>query len=132
MLAMLQVDSTSTTAAANLRDVIFEVPEGAVHGPARPQRRRQNHAAQVPDGCCAGADRGSVTSKARTLRHCRRYERARLGIGYVPQGREIFPVLPCEENLEMGLAPKRGRSKLPSRIFEMFPGAEGNAEPARR
>jgi len=49
------------------------------------------------------------------------YERARLGIGYVPQGREIFPRLTVEENLQMGLAPKSGGAKLPTRIFEMFP-----------
>jgi urea transport system ATP-binding protein len=49
------------------------------------------------------------------------YERARLGIGYVPQGREIFPRLTVEENLLMGLAPKAGNAKVPARIFEMFP-----------
>ena len=49
------------------------------------------------------------------------YERVRAGVGYVPQGREIFPRLSVEENLLMGLAPKPGASKIPARIFEMFP-----------
>jgi len=52
------------------------------------------------------------------------YERARLGIGYVPQGREIFPRLTVEENLLMGLASLSGKSAgkgVPSRIYEMFP-----------
>ena len=52
------------------------------------------------------------------------YERARLGIGYVPQGREIFPRLTVEENLLMGLASVSGKSAgkgVPSRIYEMFP-----------
>ena len=49
------------------------------------------------------------------------YERARLGVGYVPQGREIFPRLTVEENLLMGLATKPGNAKVPARIFEMFP-----------
>ncbi|HUF19973.1 MAG TPA: urea ABC transporter ATP-binding subunit UrtE [Burkholderiales bacterium] len=51
------------------------------------------------------------------------YARVRLGMGYVPQGREIFPRLTVEENLLMGLAPKRrGRSAdIPEEIFEMFP-----------
>ncbi|MCE9642182.1 MAG: ATP-binding cassette domain-containing protein [Betaproteobacteria bacterium] len=49
------------------------------------------------------------------------YERARLGIGYVPQGREIFPRLTVEENLLMGLAPKGGSATIPARIFDMFP-----------
>src|SRR5919205_256948 len=49
--------------------------------------------------------------------------RARLGIGYVPQGREIFPQLTVEENLRVGLV-ARGkaatRAKLPEKIFELF------------
>mgnify|MGYP002368707100 CR=1 FL=1 len=43
------------------------------------------------------------------------------GIGYVPQGREIFPRLTVEENLLMGLATKPGSTPIPSRIFDMFP-----------
>jgi urea transport system ATP-binding protein len=47
--------------------------------------------------------------------------RARRGIAYVPQGREIFPRLTVEENLLMGLAGRPSGEKLPPRIFEMFP-----------
>jgi len=48
--------------------------------------------------------------------------RARLGIGYVPQGREIFPQLTVEENLRVGLAVrKNGPRTIPEPIFEMFP-----------
>jgi len=46
--------------------------------------------------------------------------RARLGIGYVPQGREIFPQLTVEENLRLGLT-ARGGGDIPLRIFELFP-----------
>ena len=49
------------------------------------------------------------------------YARARLGIGYVPQGREIFPRLSVEENLLIGLAGKSGKSRIPERVFDMFP-----------
>jgi urea transport system ATP-binding protein len=49
------------------------------------------------------------------------YERARLGIGYVPQGREIFSRLTVKENLEMGLAYKPGGTPLPGELFELFP-----------
>ncbi len=49
------------------------------------------------------------------------YARARLGIGYVPQGREIFPHLSVEENLLIGLAGKSGKSRIPERVFDMFP-----------
>ena len=48
--------------------------------------------------------------------------RSRLGIGYVPQGREIFPQLTVEENLRIGLPARRDRLReIPERIFELFP-----------
>ncbi len=47
-------------------------------------------------------------------------KRARLGIGYVPQGREIFPQLTVEENLRIGLAARRSRT-IPERVYELFP-----------
>ncbi len=49
--------------------------------------------------------------------------RAELGIGYVPQGREIFPLLTVEENLKVGLraASKMGIKKVPEQIYEIFP-----------
>src|SRR5262245_7505842 len=48
--------------------------------------------------------------------------RARLGIGYVPQGREIFPQLTVEENLRLGLGiRKRGERTIPAKIFILFP-----------
>jgi urea transport system ATP-binding protein len=49
------------------------------------------------------------------------YARAALGIGYVPQGRDIFPRLTVMENLQMGLATQKRGAKLPDFIFEMFP-----------
>jgi urea transport system ATP-binding protein len=47
-------------------------------------------------------------------------ERARSRIGYVPQGREIFPQLTVEENLRVGLAVRRA-STIPQHIFDLFP-----------
>ena len=49
------------------------------------------------------------------------YERVRKGIGYVPQGREIFGRLTVEENLRMGLAYKPGSTPIPPQLFELFP-----------
>ncbi|MCT7667696.1 urea ABC transporter ATP-binding subunit UrtE [Shinella kummerowiae] len=50
------------------------------------------------------------------------YNRARQGIGYVPQGREIFPLLTVKENLESGYAPvKRSDRFIPNEIFSLFP-----------
>jgi urea transport system ATP-binding protein len=48
--------------------------------------------------------------------------RARLGVGYVPQGREIFPQLTVEENLRVGLGiRKNGARAIPPLVFELFP-----------
>jgi len=49
------------------------------------------------------------------------YERAKAGIGYVPQGREIFARLTVEENLRMGLATQSVRTPIPAELFELFP-----------
>jgi urea transport system ATP-binding protein len=50
------------------------------------------------------------------------YQRARRGFGYVPQGREIFPLLTVRENLETGFAAApRGQKSIPAEIFELFP-----------
>ena len=50
------------------------------------------------------------------------YARARAGIGYVPQGREIFPLLTVKENLETGFAPLPRRDRtIPDDVFELFP-----------
>jgi urea transport system ATP-binding protein len=49
------------------------------------------------------------------------YDRVRKGVGYVPQGREIFSRLTVEENLRMGLAYKKGSTPIPAELFELFP-----------
>ncbi|TCK03489.1 urea ABC transporter ATP-binding subunit UrtE [Marinobacterium mangrovicola] len=49
-------------------------------------------------------------------------QRSRHGIGYVPQGRQIFPMLTVEENLRTGLAVRKdGLKTIPERIYELFP-----------
>jgi urea transport system ATP-binding protein len=68
-----------------------------------------------------GAATGSVRFGERDLTAAAPYERARAGIGYVPQGREIFPRLTVGENLEMGLATQPRGARVPERVFEMFP-----------
>ncbi len=49
------------------------------------------------------------------------YERVRKGVGYVPQGREIFGRLTVEDNLRMGLAYKSGSTPINPELFELFP-----------
>jgi urea transport system ATP-binding protein len=65
---------------------------------------------------------GSVRFGERELVAASVAERARVGIGYVPQGREIFPELTVEENLRVGtLARRRGRRDIPELVFRLFP-----------
>jgi len=49
------------------------------------------------------------------------YERVRMGIGYVPQGRDIFPQMTVQENWELGLQPLGGKGNIPDYIFDLFP-----------
>jgi urea transport system ATP-binding protein len=64
---------------------------------------------------------GSITLDGQDLTHAPPYERVRKGVGYVPQGREIFGRLTVEDNLRMGLASKPGGTQIPSELFELFP-----------
>ena len=63
---------------------------------------------------------GGIRFAGQDLTHADTRERARLGIGYVPQGREIFARLTVEENLRVSLGIRRAKA-LPQRIFELFP-----------
>ena len=64
---------------------------------------------------------GSIELEGKPIQKATPYERARAGIGFVPQGREIFARLTVEENLRMGLAYKSGSTPIPSELFELFP-----------
>jgi urea transport system ATP-binding protein len=63
---------------------------------------------------------GSIKFAGKEIAGLKPERRARLGIGYVPQGREIFADLTVEENLRVGLAAKGART-LPEKIFTLFP-----------
>ena len=64
---------------------------------------------------------GSIEFDGQPIQKKTPYERARAGMGFVPQGREIFARLTVEENLRMGLAYKSGSTPIPSELFELFP-----------
>jgi len=66
--------------------------------------------------------RGDIVLNGQSLDGLKPSQRARLGIGYVPQGREIFPLLTVAENLETGFAPlPRGERYVPDDIYSLFP-----------
>jgi len=65
---------------------------------------------------------GSIQFQKQDLTHLPAESRASLGIGFVPQGREIFPLLTVEENLKIGLTARAdGLKTIPDNIFEIFP-----------
>ena len=64
---------------------------------------------------------GSITWEGRDITRLAPAERARAGIGYVPQGREIFPFLTVRENLETALAAAPRGSGVPDDVFDLFP-----------
>ena len=64
---------------------------------------------------------GSIEFDGKAIHKATPYERARAGIGFVPQGREIFARLTVEENLRMGLAYKSARTPIPAELYELFP-----------
>src|SRR6201981_1383317 len=65
---------------------------------------------------------GSIVFDGADITGLRPFERARRGIGFVPQGREVFPLAPVEENLKTGFGPlKRDDRYIPDDVFSLFP-----------
>ena len=70
--------------------------------------------------------KGAITLEGEDITRLKPSERARRGIAYVPQGREIFPLLTVEENLKTGFAPlKRENRSIPDDVFSLFPVLNG-------
>src|SRR3954462_6464337 len=103
-----------------LRNLDFEVPAGKVTTLLGRNGVGKSTLLKVLMGIIA-AKTGQITFEDKDIANEKPYERVRRGFGYVPQGREIFPRLTVEENLEMGLACKPAGSAIPQRIFELFP-----------
>ena len=66
--------------------------------------------------------KGAIRLDGREIQGLAPYDRARAGIAFVPQGREIFPLLTVKENLETGFAPLKRRDRhVPAEIYDLFP-----------
>ena len=103
-----------------LRDLAFEVPAGKVTALLGRNGVGKTTLLRTLMGLVPAAT-GTIRFGATDLTGKHPYERARAGMGYVPQGREIFPRLSVAENLEMGLATRARGATIPGRIYEMFP-----------
>jgi urea transport system ATP-binding protein len=105
-----------------LRDVSLAVPEGACTVLLGRNGVGKTTLLKTTMGLVP-ARSGKIVLDGRDITRLPPYQRVRMGIGYVPQGREIFNRLTVEENLLMGLAPVAGRAarKLPEQILETFP-----------
>lgn len=64
---------------------------------------------------------GAIELEGKDISKIKTYDRTRLGIGYVPQGRDIFPQMTVQENLELGLQVRGGKGQIPEYIGELFP-----------
>src|SRR6202158_1676164 len=103
-----------------LRELSFEVPAGKVTAILGRNGVGKTTLLRTLMGLIPSKS-GSVRFADLDVTHARPEERARAGMGYVPQGREIFPRMTVAENLQMGLAIRPRSSVIPARIFEMFP-----------
>ena len=103
-----------------LRNLSFEMPPGKVTALLGRNGVGKTTLLRTLMGLVPAAT-GTIRFDNAELSGRKPYERARHGLGYVPQGREIFPRLTVAENLEMGLASRPRGSSLPTRIFELFP-----------
>lgn len=119
---MLKVDNLNQYYGGShiLRGLSFEVPIGKVTTLLGRNGVGKTTLLKTLMGLVPAA-RGQITFNDQDITRAASYNRVRAGIGYVPQGREIFPRLTVEENLLMGLATRPGGEPIPARIFEMFP-----------
>ena len=103
-----------------LRNLDFEVPAGKVTTLLGRNGVGKTTLLKTLMGIVAPRT-GDIQLNGVSIVKAKPYERVRAGLGYVPQGREIFPRLTVEENLEMGLATRPAGSRIPARVFELFP-----------
>ncbi len=64
---------------------------------------------------------GRILLADQDIIHMKTYDRVKKGIGYVPQGRDIFPQMTVQENIELGLQALGGKGKVPEYIYDLFP-----------
>ncbi|MBK7423231.1 MAG: ABC transporter ATP-binding protein [Propionivibrio sp.] len=119
---MLQIKSLNQFYGGShiLRDLSFEVPMGQVTS----LLGRNGVGKTTLMKCLMGlipAKSGTISFCGEDITSAAPHSRVSQGIGYVPQGREIFSLLTVEENLLMGLAAHPRSSRIPDLVFDLFP-----------
>ncbi|MDO9597233.1 MAG: urea ABC transporter ATP-binding subunit UrtE [Azoarcus sp.] len=119
---MLKVDNLNQYYGGShiLRGLSFEVPMGKVTTLLGRNGVGKTTLLKTLMGLVPAAS-GTIQFGADDITRAPSYKRVSAGIGFVPQGREIFPRLTVEENLLMGLATRPRGESIPARIFDMFP-----------
>ncbi len=119
---MLKVDNLNQYYGGShiLRGLSFEVPLGKVTTLLGRNGVGKTTLLKTLMGLVPAAS-GTVSFAGEDITRAPSHRRVYAGIGYVPQGREIFPRLTVEENLLMGLASRPRGTAVPQRVFEMFP-----------
>jgi urea transport system ATP-binding protein len=104
-----------------LWDITMEIPKGSVTCLMGRNGMGKTTLLRCVMGLVA-AKSGAIVYEGADLRSLAAEQRSRMGIGYVPQGREIFAQLSVEENLRIGLGVRRTPSRgVPEHLYEMFP-----------
>lgn len=120
MLAIKQLNHSYGQSRA-LWDLDFSVPEGTITC----VMGRNGVGKTTLVKCILGLEpinSGEITLSGEVIHHLNTENRVRRGIGYVPQGREIFSSLTVEENLIIALGARRDKlKKIPERVYELFP-----------
>ena len=119
---MLQIEGLNQYYGGShiLRDVAFEAPAGEVTVVLGRNGVGKTTLLKSLMGVVATRS-GTMALDGQDLAGLAPYQRVRRGVGYVPQGREIFGRLSVMDNLRMGLASRPARSTLPQELFELFP-----------
>lgn len=103
-----------------LRDVSFEVASGEVIALLGRNGAGKSTALRAVMGL-SKVRTGGIALGGRDITHLPPHERARLGLGYVPQDRHLFPGLTVEENLRVVMRKRREADDLMTRVFDLFP-----------